>query len=158
MDHLLLHCPVAHSLWVQMLQVFGIQWVMPGSVESLVFCWNIWLGKFSLDIWNMVPGCLMLVVWMERNRRSFEAKEKSLVQLQALCQSTLFDWARCQGSSNCSSTLEFLTSLSICPLSCFSYLCCFCCCFLCSPSWTPCFCCFRFFFMINIILITYKKI
>ena len=24
-DHLLLHYPVAHSLWVQMLQVFGIQ-------------------------------------------------------------------------------------------------------------------------------------
>ena len=63
----------------------------------------------------MVPSCLMLVVWMERNRHSFEAKEKSLVQLQALCQSTLFDWARCRGSSNCSSTLEFLTSLSIAP-------------------------------------------
>ena len=33
-DHLLLHCHVAHSLWVQMLQVFKIQWVMPGLVES----------------------------------------------------------------------------------------------------------------------------
>ena len=43
----------------------------------------------------MVPGCLMWVVWMERNRRSFEAKEISLVQLQALYQSTLFDWSRC---------------------------------------------------------------
>ena len=59
---------------------------MPGSVESLVFCWSNWLGKFSSDIWNMVPGYLMWVVWMERNRRSFEVKEKSLVQLQALCQ------------------------------------------------------------------------
>ena len=114
-DHLPLYCPVAHSLWVQMLQVFGIQWVMPGSVESLVFCWSNWLGKFSLDIWNMVLGCLMWVVWMERNRHSLEAKEKSLVQLQALCQSTLFEWARCWGSSNFSSTLEFLTSLSIAP-------------------------------------------
>ena len=38
-DHLLIHCLVAYSLWVRMLQVFGIQWVMPGSVESLVFCW-----------------------------------------------------------------------------------------------------------------------
>ena len=115
MDHLLLHCPVAYSLWVQMLQVFGIQWIMPGSVESLVFCWSNRLGKFSSDIWNMVPGYLMWVVWMERNRRSFEAKEKSPVQLQALSQSTLFEWARCWGSSNCSSTLEFLTSLSIAP-------------------------------------------
>ena len=78
MDHLL-HCPVAHSLWVQMLQVFKTQWVMPGSVESLVFCWSNWLGNFSLDIWNMILGCLMYVVWIERNQRSFEAKEKSLV-------------------------------------------------------------------------------
>ena len=85
MDHLLLHCPVAHLLQIQMLQVFGIQWVMPGSVESLVSCWSYWLGKFTSNIWNIVPGCLMWVVWMERNWRSFKAKEKSLVQLQALC-------------------------------------------------------------------------
>ena len=115
MDHLLLHCPVAYSLWVQMLQVFGIQWVMPGSVESLVFCWSNWLGKFSSDIWNMVPGCLMWVVWMERNRCSFEAIEKSLDQLHALSQSTLFNWARCWGSANCSSTLEFITSVISAP-------------------------------------------
>ena len=89
-NHLLIHCPVAYSLWVRMLQVFGIQWVMPVSVESLVFCWNNYLGKFSSDIWIMVLGCLMWVVWMERNRRSFEAIEKSL------------EWARCWGSSNCS--------------------------------------------------------
>ena len=68
MDHLFIHCPVAYSLWVQMLQVFGIQWIMPGSVESLVSCCCCnWLGKFSLDIWNMVPSCLMWVVWLERN-------------------------------------------------------------------------------------------
>ena len=90
-DHLLLHYPVAHSLWVQMLQVFGIQWVMSGSMESLVFCWSYWLGKFTSDIWNMVPNCLMWVVWMKRNRHSFKAKEKLFVQLQAPCQSTIFD-------------------------------------------------------------------
>ena len=78
-DHLLLHFPVAHSLWVHMLQVFEIQWVMPSSLESLVFCWRYWQGKFNSNIWNMVPGCLMWNVWMERNPRSFEAKEKSLV-------------------------------------------------------------------------------
>ena len=115
-DHLLIHCPVAYSLWVQMLQVFGIQWVMPSSVESLVFCWYNWFGKFSSDIWNMVPGCLMWVIWMERNKRSFEDLEKSLDQLQSLSQSTLFEWARCWGSSNCSSIREFLTFLRWAPL------------------------------------------
>ena len=50
-----------------------------------MFCWSNWLGKFSSDVWNMVPRCLMWVISMERNQRSFEAKEKSLVQLQFLC-------------------------------------------------------------------------
>ena len=66
-DHLLIHCPVAYSLWVHMLQAFGIQRVMSGSVVSLVSCWSNWLGKFASDIWNMVSGCLMWVVWLERN-------------------------------------------------------------------------------------------
>ena len=63
----------------------------------------------------MVPSCLIRVVWMKRNRHSFEAKEKLLVQLQALCQSTLYDWSTGWGSSNCSSILKFLTSLRIVP-------------------------------------------
>ena len=113
MDHLLLHCPVAHSLWVYMLQIFRTQWVMPGSVESLMYCWSFGLGNFSLDIWNMIPGCLMWIVWTERNRRSFEDTEKSLVQLQALCQKTLFDWSRCWGFSDCTTISEFISSLSI---------------------------------------------
>ena len=108
-----LHCPVAHSLWVYMFQIFGTQWVMPGSVESLVYCWSFWLGKFNSDIWIMVPGCLMWIVWTERNWRSFENTEKSLVQLQAFCQKTLFDWSRCWGFSECSTILEFISSLSI---------------------------------------------
>ena len=86
-----------------------------------MYCWSFWLGKFNSDIWNMVPGYLMWIVWMERNRRSFEDIEKSLVQLQALCLKTLFDWSRCWGFSDCSTILEFISSLSIALLS-FSFL------------------------------------
>ena len=39
MDHLLISCSVAHSLWMYMLWLFGIDWVMPGSVIDLFFCW-----------------------------------------------------------------------------------------------------------------------
>ena len=39
-DHLLLHCPVTHSLWPFMLQAFGILWVMPRSVVGLLSCWH----------------------------------------------------------------------------------------------------------------------
>ena len=64
-------------LWVFLLQAFGIQWVLPSAVTELLFCWNQWLGKHDLDIWNLIPGCLMWTVWMERNRWSFEDSEKS---------------------------------------------------------------------------------
>ena len=79
---------------------------------SLVSCWSNWLGYYALDVWNMVPGCLMWVVWLERNRRSFEALERTLDQLQALSQNTLFEWAKCWGYSNCSSALKFFSTLS----------------------------------------------
>ena len=111
-DHLLIHCLVAYSLWLQMLQAFGIQWVMPGSVESLVSCWSKWFGKYASDVWNMVLGCLMWDVWLERNRRSFEVLKRTLDQLQALSRNTLFEWAKCWGYSNCSSALEFFSTLS----------------------------------------------
>ena len=94
-DHLLIHCHVANSLWVFMLQAFGIQWVLPSFVAELLFCWNHWLGKHDSDIWNLIPGCLMWTVWMEGNRRSFEDSEKSSVELTCLCQRSLFDWSRC---------------------------------------------------------------
>ena len=38
MDHLLLHCDVARALWMNMFQIFEVQWVMLGSVVSLPFC------------------------------------------------------------------------------------------------------------------------
>ena len=112
-DHLLLFCPIAHSLWTYMLRLFGIDWVMPGSVVDLLFCWYHWLGKHSSDIWDLLPGCLMWTIWTERNRRSFEDEGKTVVQLLELCQRTLFDWSRCWGFSDCSNLLDFLSSIRI---------------------------------------------
>ena len=39
-DHLLLHCPVTHSLWTFKLQAFGIHWVMQWLVADLLSCWH----------------------------------------------------------------------------------------------------------------------
>ena len=60
---------------------------MLGSVAELLFCWHHWLGKHNSDIWN--PGCLMWAILIERNWRSFEDTEKSLVRLLD------FDWSQC---------------------------------------------------------------
>ena len=110
MDYLVIFCPLADSMWMHMLQLFGIDWVMPGSVAELLCCWHHWLGKYNSDIWNLVPGCLMWTIWTKHSWRSFEDIEKSLVQLLDLCQRTLFDWSWCWGLSDCSTIIDFLLS------------------------------------------------
>ena len=112
-DHLLLFCPITHSLWMYMLRLFGIDWVMPGLVEELLFSWFHWLGKHSSNIWDLVPGCLMWTIWSEWNRWAFEDEEKTVVQLLEFCQRTLFDWSRCWGFSDSSTITDFISSIRI---------------------------------------------
>ena len=112
-DHLLLFCPIAHSLWMYMLRLFGIIWVMLGLVEDLLFCWYHWLGKHSSDIWDLALGCLMWTIWAEWNRQSFEDEGKTMVQLLEFCHRTLFDWSRCWDFSNSSTLMDFLSSIRI---------------------------------------------
>ena len=84
-DHLLLHCPVTHTFWIYMLQVFDMYWVMLDSVASLLLCWHQWLGNYTSNVWNLVPICLMCIAWLEQNHRSFEDTEKTLEELIVLC-------------------------------------------------------------------------
>ena len=83
-----------------------------GSVVDLLFCWYHWLGKHSLNVWDLVPGCLMWTIWIERNRRSFEDEGKTVVQLLEFCQRTLFDWS-CYWGYLDSSTLKVLKKSSL---------------------------------------------
>ena len=94
-DHLLLHYLVTHTLWSFMFQAFGIHWVMSGLVAGLLSSWHQWLGKHNSEIWDLVQGCLMWIVWLEQNHRSFENMEKTLDELKVLCQRSLFEWPRC---------------------------------------------------------------
>ena len=40
MDHFLIFCPLAHSMWMHMIQLFGIDWVMLGCLM-----WTIWTER-----------------------------------------------------------------------------------------------------------------
>ena len=51
MDHLLLHCKFAHALWSEVFFfMFGIQWVMPRTVVSLLCAWENYLGIHSSSV------------------------------------------------------------------------------------------------------------
>jgi hypothetical protein len=64
-------------LWGYALRAFGVQWVLPRQVVDLLFGKGDWFGKHSSDIWNLVPLCLMWVIFGERNRSTFEDLESS---------------------------------------------------------------------------------
>ena len=113
MDHLLIHCRFASAMWTEVLNLFGVQWVMPDTIVSLLFAWRNWLGTYSSQVWNLVPAYLMWLVWKERNARTFEDVESSIDMLKTLLAKTLFEWSRIWGLTHCSSLSDFLISISL---------------------------------------------
>ena len=91
-DHLLLHCVVARSLWNTILSRFGLSRVMPNKVVDLMACW--WYGgnSRSVVVWKMMPLCLMWCVWRERNDRNFDNLERTLEEIKSFFFYSLFTW------------------------------------------------------------------
>ena len=112
-DHLLLHCEIAHRLWCFALKSFGLAWVIPRSIPDLLFGWWNWLGKHSSQIWNLVPLCIFWYIWNERNQRTFEDLDNTVDQILASFSGTLFDWSRAWRLTTSDSLPSFLCSLSL---------------------------------------------
>ena len=112
-DHLLIHCKYAYTLWSEVLHVFGVQWVMSKNIVSLLTAWWNWLGNHTSKVWNMVPTCLMWLIWKERNARTFEETERLVDFVKSLLLRTLFEWSRIWGFTHCHSLFDFLNSVSL---------------------------------------------
>ena len=71
-DHMFIHCKVVRELWDTVLNLFGMNWVMPRRVVDLLTCWQGELGRHRhIEIWKAVPHCLMWCLWKERNAHIF---------------------------------------------------------------------------------------
>jgi hypothetical protein len=107
-DHLLLHCVYAKELWDLVLAMFGMCWVMPGSVRELLAAWQGKMGKHPKHmIWSAVPHCVMWCLWRERNMRIFEDCEQHVDELKLLFLRTLFEWMASTRLFCFSNVLEF---------------------------------------------------
>jgi hypothetical protein len=81
--HLLLHCKVALEVWNMVCQLFGVMWVMLGSVMDCLGSWRAQKGiRTVLQTWRMMPLCVMWCLWRERNARNFEDRELGLMELK----------------------------------------------------------------------------
>jgi hypothetical protein len=89
--HLLLHCEVAMEVWNMVCQLFGVMWVMPGSVTDCLGSWRTQKdNRTVLQTWRMVPLCVMWCIWRERNARNFEDRELGILELKKRVIQTLF--------------------------------------------------------------------
>ena len=61
--------------------MFGVQWVLLKKVFDLLCGWRC-CGP-NLNIWNLIPLCLMSTIWRERNRHLFENVECTSSQIKA---------------------------------------------------------------------------
>ena len=89
---------------------------MSKTVASLLFGWWNWPGKHSSNIWNMVPACLMWLIWQECNNRAFEDIARSIDLLKPILGVFFFfffQWGRIWGFTQCISISEFLLSICI---------------------------------------------
>ena len=81
-------------------------------MKDLLFGWRNWFGKHHSNIWNLAPLCLMWIVWLKHNSRTFEDALCSTDQLLEKFANSLFDWSRVWGFSTANNVADFIVSLS----------------------------------------------
>ena len=108
-NHLLLHCPIAFELWSMIWSLFGVIWVMPQSVADLFASWQGPFGRQrNIDLWQVVPHCVLWCPWQERNNRCFKITEQSILEIKSLLLHSLFAWCSAFSSFSCSNLFVML--------------------------------------------------
>jgi hypothetical protein len=111
-DHLLLHCELAHALWSDIFSWLGLFWVVPICVFDLCACWYSTRRTRSVVVWKMVPICIFWTIWRERNIRHFEDLESSMEDILASLLHSLYLWTVAYLAPMSLSYVDFLTYFS----------------------------------------------
>ena len=83
-------------------------------VFDLCFVWRNWLGKYSSNIWNLAPLCLLRCILREHNCCTFDIVDSSENQLLASFSGYWFDCSWAWGLTSCDSIPLFISSLPFC--------------------------------------------
>jgi hypothetical protein len=111
-DHLLLHCKVAHALWCNIFSRLDLSWFMFSSVLDLCACWYSSSRNRSAVVWKMMLICIFWSIWRERNNRCFEDLESSLEEILASLLYSLYSWIAAYLSPLSLSYAGFLSGFS----------------------------------------------
>ena len=103
------------SYGVLSLGCLGFSGFYPKKVFDLLCGWQC-RGP-NLDIWNLIPLCLMWAIWRERNWRIFENVECAFSQIKASFICFLYEWSFVLGLIDSDSMHSFIESTHMLILS-----------------------------------------
>ena len=82
---------------------------MPHKVIEFFKSWQGMFGQHqNIDLWRLVPHCLIWCIWCERNARSFERCEHSTLEVKSFFLHILLDWSVVFCHLSCSSLTVLL--------------------------------------------------
>lgn len=92
-DHLFLHCDMAHMVWSFFLSHLCISWSFPFSFSDFVQGWRMHeLEGLPATIWSYLPVVVYWSLWKEQNSRIFEDRAGSVEEILRYSYSILLEW------------------------------------------------------------------
>ena len=92
-------------------------WYLLGDAAKVVDLLDCWSCNFrrhrNIVIWRIVPHCLMWRIWRERNLRSFEDRNWSILEFKPFFFSTLLEWCLGIPSFSCNSLSGLLDQCTL---------------------------------------------
>ncbi|XP_028087859.1 uncharacterized protein LOC114288538 [Camellia sinensis] len=81
-EHILLYCHFVWLLWSNIVRWWGMQWVLPGSVNGLLNWWDgCRMKKLEKKIWKVLPLAILWSTWKHRNDCIFNGSQPNLEDL-----------------------------------------------------------------------------
>jgi len=72
-EHLFIHCNFSKSVWIKVLDWWGIQCCLPRTLDSLLLqCPEMVHGKFQRLAWRLISSSTIWGIWLLRNKIIFE--------------------------------------------------------------------------------------
>lgn len=110
--HLLIRCPFAWRVWCNLMQWWGLTWVIPKTVEGILNWWRGFKWKNYLNmIWQIIPFAVLWSSWKFRNEKVFCERQMHLEELCELIKTRIALWAKSYSKDCCYSVQQIICNI-----------------------------------------------
>ncbi|CAL5431587.1 unnamed protein product [Camellia sinensis] len=105
-SHVMLLCPYVWKIWSDLLNWWGLQWIVPTTVADLFLWWSGFKWRtLENKIWRAMPLAIMWYIWRFRNEVVFNGKEAVLGEICELIKLRIIFWVKAH-TMGCSYTVQ----------------------------------------------------